>query len=193
MSVRCFRFPFSNAFMKNSNSIIGLALIGMAFGLLYLQNQQMQDAAPAERPFLPPTAEESSGPGLGQQTIRTAPEEGETEFEPVVRLATPEIEDRTERSPIASTDLTLNNGFISVDFTATGGAIKQIRFLRTKRGEEDDFVFNQGSRITALQLSRREPGGTPRLLNYPFTIVLQDHRSVVFEYDTGKGVKFVRT
>jgi YidC/Oxa1 family membrane protein insertase len=179
--------------MKNSNSIIGLALIGMAFALLYVQNKQMQDAAPAERPFLPPSAQETADPAMGEQAVRSVTDEGETEFEPEVRRATADIEERVERNPVASTDLTLSNGFLSVDFTNTGGAIKEIRFLRTKRGGEDDFVFNQGSRITALQLSRREPGGAPRLLNYPFTIMSQDQHSVVFEYDTGKGVKFVRT
>ena len=175
--------------MKNFNSIIGLGFIGLAFGLLYLQNKQAQQAAPQDD-FVPPAVEQQIVEETDHEdTIIPVAADDEvfttaTETETVV-------EEPEETIP--ETDLTLHNDFISVDFTKKGGAIKEIRFLKTKRGGLDDFVFNQGSTITALQLSRKEVNGQTRLLNYDFQILRSDAHSVVFEYDTGRGVKFIRS
>ena len=183
--------------MKNLNSTIGLALIGLAFGLLYFNSKQIEKSRPQNDGFLPASAVESV------ETEAIQSETVESTFQPVAAAAnedsvaassgkTEEIALPKEMAAI-STDLTLSNDYISVDFSTVGGAIKEIRFLKTKKGGQDDFIFNEGSHVTALQLSRREPDGTTRLLNYQFQIVRSDERSVIFEYDTGKGVKFVRS
>ena len=184
--------------MKNSNSIIGLALIGLAFGLLYYNSKQIEKNRPANDDFLPAAQQETIDGGNNSSVV-------ESEFEPVAADASSaaqgaaQVLHETVSEPTApaaakiETDLTLSNDYISVDFSTVGGAIKEIRFLKTKKGEPDDFVFNEGSHVTALQLSRREPDGTTRLLNYKFDIVRSDSHSVIFEYDTGKGVKFVRS
>ena len=183
--------------MKNSNSIIGLALIGLAFGLLYINSTRIEKTRGQQDGFIPPEIEQSGEYGTtSQQTV-------ESEFEPVAvnveeahgvqSVVQPNTLALTDNSGQISTDLTLSNDFISVDFSRVGGAIKEIRFLKTKKGGQDDFIFNEGSHVTALQLSRREPDGQTRLLNYKFDIVRSDSHSVLFEYDTGKGVKFVRS
>ncbi len=183
--------------MKNSNSIIGLALIGLAFGLLYINSTRIEETRGQQDGFIPPEVEQSGDYGTtSQQTV-------ESEFEPVAvnveeahglqSVVKPNTLALTDNSGEISTDLTLSNDYISVDFSKVGGAIKEIRFLKTKKGGEDDFIFNEGSHVTALQLSRREADGQTRLLNYKFDIVRSDSHSVLFEYDTGKGVKFVRS
>lgn len=181
--------------MKNSNSIIGLALIGLAFGLLYFNSKQLEQNPPAAEPFLPteasPAGEVDASSTVFEQGVESSfvPVAAEDSFE---NGTAPEAASNTAEQEIP-TDLTLSNAFISVDFSTVGGAIKEIRFLQTKKGGPDDFVFNRGSHVTALQLSRREAGGATRLLNYPFEIVRSDAHSVLFEYDTGRGVKFVRS
>jgi len=187
--------------MKNSNSIIGLALIGLAFGLLYYNSKQIEKTRPANDDFLPSATQQETATEAGG----TATTVVESEFEPVVAGGSEATETvgsvlheaadtvKVAENAEIQTDLTLSNEFISVDFSKVGGAIKEIRFLKTKNGGMDDFVFNEGSHVTALQLSRREPGGATRLLNYKFEVVRSDSHSVIFEYDTGKGVKFVRS
>ena len=173
--------------MKNLNSIIGLGCIGLAFGLLYLQNKQAQKAVPQDD-FVPPAVEQQIVEETDHEDTIIPVATDDQAFTPATAT---EVEEPEET--VIETDLTLHNDFISVDFTKTGGAIKEIRFLKTKRGGMDDFVFNHGSKITALQLSRKDPNGQTRLLNYDFRIVSSDTHSVVFEYDTGRGVKFIRS
>lgn len=174
--------------MKNNNSIIGLGLIGLAFGLLYLQNKQAQETRSVQDDFIPAAIEQQviTETSSDDSSITIATEADAFSTAAIEESKAPKIVE-------IHSDLTLQNEYISVDFTKTGGAIKEIRFLKTKRGGVDDFVFNQGSKITALQLSRRDTDGSVRLLNYTFEIVRSTEHSVIFEYDTGKGVKFVRS
>ncbi|MCG8527972.1 MAG: membrane protein insertase YidC [Opitutales bacterium] len=185
--------------MKNSHSLIGLALIGLAFGMLYFQNKQIQDQQPQVPPpsdssFLPQEAENQAAQSIeGAESVAEVEDEFipatvEESFEPGIAAETKE-----EEKLAFETDLTLRNEFLEVNFTKSGGAIKEISFLQTKRGGRDDYVFNEDSEVTALQLSRRELDGSTKRLNYPYQIISQDNRAVVFEYDTGKGVKFVRS
>ncbi len=181
--------------MKNFNVVLGILCLGLAFALLTTQQPSQQPepspSAPApespviqdDQGFLPPTS-------IEQPTSQSIDESGEifqTVTEAETNVETPDV------ASIPENITTLDNDFISVDFSNVGGAIKQIRFLQTKRGELDDYVFNLGSPVSALQLSRKTAAGNVVALNYDFKLVQVTENSIRYEYDTGRGITFVRT
>lgn len=87
----------------------------------------------------------------------------------------------------------LSNAFIEVEFTTRGGAIREVRFLQTKRGERDDYIFNEGGYLPALSLSLATGQGAMREFNLDYTVESQSGDSITFVLDVGEGLLIRRT
>ncbi len=87
----------------------------------------------------------------------------------------------------------LSNEFIEVDFTTRGGAIRTVSFLQTKRGERDDYVFNEEGYLPALSLSLTGKEGDIREFALDYAIESQTANSVTFAFDSGNGLVIRRT
>ena len=180
--------------MDKKNSLIGFLMIAAAFLLLNMnQKQTSQQVVPeTEEPLASqPTDPLDADPFATldpQVPVQTT--DDPTLFQTVDPAKAP---DPQSVDKLTESIITLNNGMIEVDFTQLGGAIREIRFLQTKKGGLDDFVFNRNATRPALGLSRKKASGGIASLNYDFRLVQQSDRAVVYEYDTGKGLVFQRS
>ncbi|MFP4166473.1 MAG: membrane protein insertase YidC [Opitutales bacterium] len=84
--------------------------------------------------------------------------------------------------------VTLANEFIEVVFTSRGGAIHEVRFLRTKRGGRDDYVFNEDGFLPALSVSLEAEDGKMDEVALPYAIEEEGRNSVTFAYEAGDGL-----
>jgi len=87
----------------------------------------------------------------------------------------------------------LSNAFIEAEFTTRGGAIREVRFLQTKRGERDDYVFNEGGYLPALSLSLATGQGAMREFSLDYSVESQTSDTIVFALDAGDGLVIRRT
>ena len=69
------------------------------------------------------------------------------------------------------------------DFTNQGAAIEKIRFLTTKRGKPDEYVFNQSAEVPSFSLGF-DLDGKLNLLDFSYDIYLVDDNKVEFVYST---------
>ena len=87
----------------------------------------------------------------------------------------------------------LSNSFIEVEFTTRGGAILQVKFLQTKRGGLDDYIFNQDGFLPALSLSLQTGSGQAQEFDLNFAIASQSEDSITFVLDAGNGLVIQRS
>lgn len=87
----------------------------------------------------------------------------------------------------------LSNGFIEAQFTTRGGAIREVSFLQTKRGQRDDYVFNEDGYLPALSLSLATGQGAMREFNLDYALESQTEDSITFALDAGDGLVIRRT
>jgi len=85
----------------------------------------------------------------------------------------------------------IGNDFIEVSLTNKGGAIQQIRFLKTKRGALDDYIFNENSSVPALSLSF-EKQGRLQPLSFDYAIADKTNDSIEFVYKSSENIKVTR-
>lgn len=108
-------------------------------------------------------------------------------------VAETEIEEPTVAPMTEEQTITLANEFIEAEFTTRGGAIRQVHFLQTKRGERDDYIFNEGGYLPALSLSLDAGDGTMREFNLDYTIESKTSDSITFALDAGNDLIIRRT
>lgn len=180
--------------MDKKNSLIGFLMIAAAFLLLNMNQKQTSRQVPTEteEPLASqPTDPLDADPFVTSDAADPVTTSGDQALFQAVDPA--KAPDRQAAEKVEETITTLNNGMIEVDFTQLGGAIREIRFLKTKKGGPDDFVFNRHATRPALGLSRKKASGGIASLNYPFQLVQQNDKAIVYEYDTGKGLIFQRS
>ena len=184
--------------MDKKNTLLGLIFIVAGIGFMFWQSQQiekqrleqleqMQQAetleAPAGRSTTPADAVMSPAEGTASSAAPETTAAIADLFEPAAapESATPAplAEERT---------ITLANEFIEAVFTTRGGAIKTVDFLQTKRGERDDYVFNEDSYLPALSLSYETVDGTMREFALDYAVEQQTSDSVTFVLDNGEGL-----
>ncbi|HBR94718.1 MAG TPA: hypothetical protein DEA90_11190, partial [Opitutae bacterium] len=147
--------------MDKKNTILGVICIAAGIGFMFWQSQQieqqrieqLQQAETLEAP-----AGQSTTPADAQLVAADAnwqPDQAKLGAAAVTELfqqvdSVPALSE----APLAEEQtVRLSNEFIEAVFTTRGGAIKTVDFLQTKRGERDDYVFNQGGYLPALSLS----------------------------------------
>ena len=97
----------------------------------------------------------------------------------------------TEAAPTAITEerrVVLSNDFIEAEFTTRGGAIREVHFLRTKRGGRDEYIFNRNGQLPALSLSLSKGEGKLRELGFDYKIESQSPTSITFALDLADGL-----
>lgn len=190
--------------MDKKNLLIGILCIAGALGLMFYESYR---AAEAQRQHLlnqpEPAAEERVLEGddflatVRDPDERVAPaleardEENDIPFVEVGR-------DVVEAQPAAQAAdaqlVTLSNNYLEVVFSTEGGAIREVRFLRTKRGERDYFIFNEGSSRPAMAISLRGPTAE-RDFRENYTLLKDQTTShrVVFQRIIGRSLEIRRT
>ena len=186
--------------MDKKNTILGVVFIAAGIGFMFWQSQQietqrleqLQQAARLEAP-----AGESTTPA---DAALTAPGEsgpaGAIEAAAVSDLfKDAEIaESVTSAAPLTEeTIVVLTNEYIEAAFTTRGGAIRTVSFLKTKRGERDDYVFNQDGLLPALSLSYSASDGQVREFALDYRIEAQTDDSVTFAFVTTEGMVIRRS
>lgn len=184
--------------MDKKNTILGLVFIAAGIGYMFWQGQEMEKQrleqlqqaetieAPAEETM---PADAVISPVDGAAAVDKASVEAADLFEEVEAeaLTVPEAPSAEEQT------IKLANEFIEATLTTRGGAIKTVEFLTTKRGERDDYVFNQDGYLPALSLSLSSEDGGLREFALDYAIERQTKDSVTFALDTGKGLTVRRT
>lgn len=185
--------------MDKKNTVLGILFLVAGMGFMFWQ---AKEAAEYERQRELEAARIAAEEG----PVKEAPSEGaavvsaEPEAEPMLGLLVQEAEKaeaKAEASPIAAAlraeqTFTLANEFIEVEFTSLGGAIRQVSFLQTKRGERDDYVFNGEGMRPALSLGLDSQGAV-REFDLNYAVESKTERSVTFVLDAGEGLVLRRS
>ncbi|PXA03141.1 hypothetical protein DDZ13_13820 [Coraliomargarita sinensis] len=189
--------------MDKKNTILGIVFIAAGIGFMFWQSQQLQEqrreqALQEQTEPIPASGQtESEEPA---NTVAEAPVtvEAEPATGTMLDLLAQEVEEPAASSvssmPRAEEKtVELSNDYIQAEFTTRGGAIRKVHFLQTKRGEKDDYVFNEGGYLPALSLSLAAGEGAMREFNLDYTIESQTRDSITFGLDAGDGLVIRRS
>ena len=182
--------------MDKKNSLLGLAFIVAGIGFMFWQTQQLSQQAVQDSAQQPQT----EAMEVGQNTADTGSpsfivEQKKPAVVPSIGQAT-----RDAGSLMATEDsfalpaelITLRNAHIAVEMTSHGGAIRQVEFLQTKRGERDDYVFNQLSERPALELSVPSQSGELTRIAQNFELESATATRAVYVLHTDEGLQIRR-
>jgi len=186
--------------MDKKNTVLGVVFIAAGIGFMFWQSQQMAKQQ-AEQLQQPETLEAPVGESTTPADAVIAAPEGATPSvatEPSVAVAdlfqkAEAPEPMPEAPRLEEKTISLSNEFIEAVFTTRGGAIKTVDFLQTKRGERDDYVFNEDSYLPALSLSYETADGTMREFALDYAIEQQTSDSITFVLDNGEGLLIRRS
>ncbi|MEN8661958.1 MAG: membrane protein insertase YidC [Lentimonas sp.] len=181
--------------MDKKNTFLGVIFIAAGIGFMFWQareheKQRQQDLL--DQPTVVEQAESTSTAGepvaaseapfeLDGNALLDMLAQGPDAVEAAVALPTTSAEEQLA---------ILANDFIEVEFTTRGGAIQTVSFLQTKRGERDDYVFNEDGFLPALSLSLDNSGAISEL-TLDYQIESQTSNAIVFVY-RGAGDLVIR-
>lgn len=146
-----------------------------------------------------PVATEAPADIVDPDGAVATPASSETvEASPMLDLLAKDVESATETlapalSPVPEETVTIANDFIEVEFTNKGGAIRHVYFLKTKRGGQDDFVFNEDGHLPALSLGLAKGDGGIQEFDLPYTVESKTTSSITFVLQAGPDLKIRRT
>jgi YidC/Oxa1 family membrane protein insertase len=197
--------------MDKKNTLIGISLILIAFGLFFMESKRAADiareraeqaeraptAAPAPAATAVPSsvlADDEDDLDLGRPATLPVVEEdpGLADVLPLTPATDAPVATLTEARP-DETLVTLRNSFMEVDFTDRGGAIREVRFLQTLRGGPDTYIFNEGMDLPALNLSFATGGSGLREYRRRFEIIERSNTRIVFQFRESGGLTVRRT
>ena len=181
--------------MDKKNTILGILCLLAGVGLMVKQtadmrSQQLEQEGTAEQ-MLDSSQEKQAASASESEAFEAASLDEVSESvlgllaEPVESIETvyPEVDEKI---------ITLANEFVEVEFTTTGGAIKSVSFLQTKKGSRDTYVFNENGFLPALSLSLAGKESDLQAFNFPYKIEDQSTHSITFAFDFGKGITLRR-
>jgi YidC/Oxa1 family membrane protein insertase len=187
--------------MDKKNTFLGIIFIAAGIGFMFWQSKQLEEQR-TEQLQQEQTLTEPSEFSSPSDAAIVAPEEPvvsqEVSSDDMLELLSRELDEAPVEAlppaPLAEeTTVHLSNEFIEVEFTTRGGAIRKVEFLQTKRGERDDYVFNQDGYLPALSLSLSAGEDKLREFNLDFDIQSQTSDSISFIFDAGSGLLIRRT
>lgn len=176
--------------MDIKNTLIGIFFLASGMLVIFMQSQDMQDADGATE-----QVQLESNEALVARDLGIVEEDSNyTEsFKGAFRAA-----EDTSSSLVANQSIgaeekiyIIGNDFIEVSLTNKGGAIQQIRFLKTKRGALDDYIFNEDSSVPALSLSF-EKQGRLQPLSFDYAVADKTNDSIEFVYKSSENIKVTR-
>jgi YidC/Oxa1 family membrane protein insertase len=192
--------------MDKKNTSLGLIFIVAGIGFMFWQHQQtekqrleqleqLQQAETLEAPVADSTTPANAAWTAPSGVVSDATSETSgtiTDLFQEVDAAAP-VAALTPATLAAEKTIVLENEFIEAVFTTRGGAIKTVDFLQTKRGERDDYVFNQDGLLPALSLSYQTVDGSMREFALDYRIEQQTSDSISFVLDSGEGLLIRRS
>lgn len=186
--------------MDKKNTVLGIVFIAAGIGFMFWQSQQIEKQRREQLRQAETLEAPAVEPSTPADAVMTAPEGGTQAPEKQTSAAVADLFEVAQPAEIATQaplaeekTLTLANEFIEAVFTTRGGAIKSVDFLQTKRGERDDYVFNQDSYLPALSLSYESGDGAMREFALDYAIEEKSADSITFVLDNGEGLLIRRT
>lgn len=186
--------------MDKKNTIIGIALLGAAFALMFTQQQPQ----PAPTPTPAPTETATEQPSDLHPSTPT-PADNASASPSLFSIATEATEESAAPEPQEPEQLhTLDNGYIRVTFTNYGGGIKYVEFIEERPNgklkypetidAEEPYRFNAGASIPALALSLGGNGQSDRPEEYApaFHVLESTGTTIKFAYRTPEGIIIIR-
>lgn len=181
--------------MDKKNTFMGLAFIVAGIAFMFWQTQQLSEQAvqdSAQQPQAEATEDTQNTADAGSPSFIV-------EQNPVVTSSIAQAT-RDAGSLIVTEDslaqpaalITLRNEYLAVQMTSRGGAIQQVEFLQTKRGERDDFVFNQLSQRAALELLVPNQAGELSRIAQNFELESATATRAVYVLHTDEGLQIRR-
>jgi len=183
--------------MDKKNTILGVVCIGAGIGFMFWQAktlEEQQRQALLEQPVAEETAESTTPEDAVIQAVETTSSKDANSSEMLDMLSS-DVESQADSlvAPVAEEALfTLSNPYVEVEFTNLGGAIRQVSFLQTKRGERDPYIFNETGLLPALSLSLAGKDGALREFAIPYAIEKSSESSVTFLLETPDGLRIRR-
>ena len=197
--------------MDKKNTLIGILCIAAGIGFMFWQaselEKQRREALREEARQVEEAAKsggDAAAPAQPEAVADDAAPAGSPEENPeagaseMVELLAEDITPESAADAVVSDDVgpeervTLSNDFIEVEFTTRGGAIREVRFLQTKRGGEDDYVFNEDGFLPALSLSLAGRDGAMQEFALPYTVLSQTESSITFQLEAANGLTVER-
>jgi YidC/Oxa1 family membrane protein insertase len=176
--------------MDIKNTLIGIFFLASGMLVIFMQSQDMQDADEATEQVQLESIEELVARDLG--TVGEDSNYTES-FKGAFRAAEDASSSLVANQSIGAEEkiYIIGNDFIEVSLTNKGGAIQQIRFLKTKRGALDDYIFNENSSVPALSLSF-EKQGRLQPLSFDYAVADKTNDSIEFVYKSSENIKVTR-
>ena len=184
--------------MDKKNTLLGILCILAGIGFMVKQNIDMREQQ-LEQLEKERAAEQAQQTSQGNENAATVASEAtemvvdDESAEDALSLFAEPVESATVIYPqVEEKTIMLANEFIEVEFTTAGGAIKAVSFLQTKKGERDDYVFNENGMLPALSLGLVGSESNLQTFAIPYTVEEQTTNSVTFAFDLGEGIAVQR-
>ena len=185
--------------MDKKNTFLGVLFIAAGIGFMFWQAKQLEQQREQERLNAPAEVEEVSATSSGGTSFtskgsatgnrnRVADDMLDALIAKPVQAT--ETAGRVSAATIEERVVLLSNEFIEVEFTTKGGAIRTVAFLQTKRGERDEYVFNENGYLPALSLSLDVDGAISEFaLDYAIESQTADSITFVYRRDSGLAIR----
>ncbi|MGB0415365.1 MAG: membrane protein insertase YidC [Coraliomargarita sp.] len=184
--------------MDKKNTILGILFIAAGVGFMFWQTKEAQEyerQRAIEQAVAEEQALEAEPVTLASEASKALPADADPMLNMLVKDADEATAVANEVVPEAMAEaqtVTLANEFIEVEFTSLGGAIRNVSFLQTKRGERDDYIFNENGQLPALSLGL-DVGGRVQEFNLNYAIESRTEKSITFALNAGDGLVLRRT
>lgn len=181
--------------MDKKNTFLGILFIAAGIAFMFWQSKQLEEQRreqlQQEQTLTDPT--KTTSPGDAEIKAPADPVKPEQGGDAMLELLAQDVDDSVVEvtTPVPQTEektIEISNEFIQADFTTRGGAIRKVHFLQTKRGERDDYIFNEGGYLPALSLSLAAGDGSMREFNLDYTVESQTRDSITFALNAGDGL-----
>lgn len=188
--------------MDKKNTLLGVIFIAAGIGFMFWQTKQLEHQRQQEQLNAPAEVEKTQSGSVDDVTLgadrapaRRGPIAADDMLDALVNQPDEAVAAATVAGvPEASADeqtVVLRNDFIEVEFTTKGGAIRTVAFLQTKRGERDDYIFNENGYLPALSLGLDVEGKINEFA-LDYTIESQTSDSITFVYRREGGITIRR-
>ena len=185
--------------MDKKNTFLGLLFIALGIGYMFWQSVELQQQERFTELEADKLVQSSDVEGVSTDNNSGFASASESAAEESAMLdllakdvsgiaAEPDILDVVDAEELVS----ISNDYIRVEFTNLGGAIRRVEFLKTKRGQLDDFVFNDKGHLPALSLGLPNKDGSIQEFDMPYQIEAKSSNSITFLLQAGADLQIRR-
>lgn len=181
--------------MDKKNTLLGIIFIAAGIGYMFWEAGELEKQRQLELLNEPVAIEESQPAAVEGAAIVASDAPASSAADDMLDALIEQPAEAAIELPVTSLEeetVVLSNDFIEVEFTTKGGAIRTVSFLQTKRGERDDYIFNEDGYLPALSLSL-DQGGKISEFALDYSIESQTSNSITFAYARENGIAIRRT